>query len=189
MTTQLSPKERTYLLKLARESITKAVLNQPLPEIDRESLPPALSQPGASFVTLTIEGDLRGCIGSLEAYQSLVNDVQERAVQAALEDYRFPPLSAEEIDLVKIEISHLTPPLPLKYDTPEELPNLLKPGEDGVILQQGLRRATFLPQVWEQLPDPEVFLSHLCAKMGASPNLWRNNMLQVGIYHVEEFHE
>jgi AMMECR1 domain-containing protein len=79
--------------------------------------------------------------------------------------------------------------VPLKYDTPGELPILLKPGEDGVILQQGLRRATFLPQVWEQLPEPEVFLSHLCAKMGASPNLWRNTMLQVGIYHVEEFHE
>lgn len=189
MTTQLSSEERTYLLKLARESITKAVLRQPLPGIAIDSLSPALSQPGASFVTLTIEGDLRGCIGSLEAHQSLAVDVQERAVQAALEDYRFPPLSAEEIDLVNIEISRLTQPVPLKYENPEDLPGLLKPNEDGVILQQGLRRATFLPQVWDQLPNPEDFLSHLCAKMGASPNLWCNTMLQVGIYHVEEFHE
>ncbi len=189
MTNQLSPEERKYLLKLARDSITKAVLNQPIPKIDRESLTPALREPGASFVTLTIEGDLRGCIGSLEAHQSLADDVQERAVQAALEDYRFPPLSAEEIDLVNIEVSRLTHPVPLKYENPEDLPGLLNPGEDGVILQQGYRRATFLPQVWEQLPDPEDFLSHLCAKMGATPSLWRNTVLQVGIYHVEEFHE
>lgn len=189
MTPQLSPEERKYLLKLARSSISNAVRNHPLPEIKKESLSPALMQPGASFVTLTIEGDLRGCIGSLEAHQSLAEDVQERAVQAALEDYRFPPLSPEEIDLVNIEISRLTPPVPLKYEKPAELAALLKPGEDGVILQQGFRRATFLPQVWQQLPNPEDFLSHLCAKMGASSNLWRSSMLQVEIYHVEEFHE
>jgi AmmeMemoRadiSam system protein A len=189
MTTQLSSEERKYLLHLARESIARAVRNQPLPAISSETLTPALSQPGASFVTLTIEGDLRGCIGSLEAHQDLASDVQERAVQAALEDYRFPPLSAEEVDLVSIEISRLTPPVPLKYEKPEDLPGLLKPHTDGVILQHGFQRATFLPQVWDQLSDAEEFLSHLCAKMGASPNLWRNTILRVGIYHVEEFHE
>lgn len=189
MTTLLTPEERSYLLKLARDSIMNAVLHKPIPKISLTSLSPSLTEPGASFVTLTIEGDLRGCIGSLEAHQSLVEDVQERAVQAALEDYRFPPLTKEEIDLIHIEISRLTKPVALHYEKPEDLPRLLKPNVDGVILQQGFRRATFLPQVWEQLPDPQDFLTHLCAKMGTSHDLWRKAVLQVGIYHVEEFHE
>lgn len=189
MTNGLTPEERTYLLNLARDAITRAVLQQSQPPIVEEELTPVLSGAGASFVTLTINGELRGCIGSLEAHQSLAKDVRERAVQAALEDYRFPPLTKEEIDLVHIEISRLTKPFQLHYEKPEDLPRLLKPKIDGVILQHGFRRATFLPQVWDQLPDPEVFLSHLCAKMGASPDLWRKTMLQVSIYHVEEFQE
>ncbi|MBP9041112.1 MAG: AmmeMemoRadiSam system protein A [Anaerolineaceae bacterium] len=190
MTTNLlTPEERSYLLKLARDSITNAVRHKPSPHISLETLSPSLAEPGASFVTLTIDGDLRGCIGSLEAHQSLAEDVRERAAQAALEDYRFPPLAKEEIDHVKIEISRLTKPEPLIYEKPEDLPRLLKPNVDGVILQQGFRRATFLPQVWQQLPDPQDFLSHLCAKMGAPHDLWRKTILQVMIYHVEEFHE
>ncbi len=188
-TSLLTPEERVYLLKLARDSITDAVLHKPAPQISLDALSPALREPGASFVTLTIEGELRGCIGSLEAHQSLAEDVRERATQAAIEDYRFPPLSKEEIDLIQIEISRLTKPVVLRYEKPEELPNLLHPNVDGVILQQGFRRATFLPQVWEQLPDPQDFLSHLCAKMGAPHDLWRKAVLQVKIYQVEEFHE
>lgn len=188
-TTLLTPEERSYLLKLARDSITNAVLHYPPPQISPEILSPSLVEPGASFVTLTIEGDLRGCIGSLEAHQGLAEDVRERAVQAALEDYRFPPLSKEEVDLIHIEISRLTKPEALHYEKPEDLPRLLKPNIDGVILKQGFRRATFLPQVWEQLPDPQDFLSHLCTKMGAPHDLWRKAVLQVMIYQVEEFHE
>lgn len=189
MTTSLTQEERLFLLKLARESINKAVFHRPLSKVTNDSLTPSLTEDGASFVTLTIDGDLRGCIGTLEAHQGLAVDVQERAAQAAMEDYRFPPLSAEELEKVSIEISRLTKPEELKYSKPEELPGLLRPNVDGVILQHGFKRATFLPQVWEQLPDPHDFLSHLCAKMGSSPDLWKRVMLQVSIYQVEEFHE
>ncbi|KAF0111689.1 MAG: hypothetical protein FD147_700 [Chloroflexi bacterium] len=189
MENSLSDSDRKYLLSLARETITNAVNRKPLPDLHKDQLSPTLTKIGASFVTLKINGELRGCIGSLEAHQSLVEDVQEHAVQAALEDYRFPPVSIGEVPHLKIEISRLTVPVPLKYEYPLDLKDLLNPPVDGVILKDGFRRATFLPQVWQQIPDPEVFLSHLCAKMGASADLWRHKVLEVMIYHVEEFEE
>jgi len=185
----LPEKDRLFLLGLARRTIEAAVNRRPLPAWDEHELSAALTSSGASFVTLTIAGDLRGCIGSLEAHQSLVEDVREHAVQAALEDYRFPPVTAEEVDLLHIEISRLTAPVPLKYDQPGHLKDKLQPEVDGVILRDGFKRATFLPQVWRQLPDAEEFLSHLCLKMGASADLWRRKVLEVSIYHVEEFEE
>ncbi len=186
---KLTPEERSILLRLAREAIEDAVNGRPLKALDLESLPPALRQPGATFVTLTRQGELRGCIGALEAYQPLAEDVREHAVGAALQDYRFPPVQPQELPETKIEISRLTPPQPLHYETPEQLLNLLRPGIDGVILRDGLQRATFLPQVWEKLPDAKDFLDHLCLKMGAPASLWRHKRLQVYIYQVEEFHE
>lgn len=189
MPEQLSEEERRYLLTLARQSI-QAVLNRnPKPKINLETLTPALRQNGASFVTLTRKGRLRGCIGTLEAHQPLAIDVQTRAIQAATEDYRFDPLSPAELDQVKIEISRLTAPVPLVYDAPEQLPARLVPHRDGVVLEDGHRRATFLPQVWEELPDPREFLSHLCLKMGAPADLWQHRLLEVSIYQVEEFSE
>ncbi|MGB4595700.1 MAG: AmmeMemoRadiSam system protein A [Anaerolineaceae bacterium] len=189
MPTEFSTQDKAYLLKLAREAITSAVNGTPLSKITLEELPVELSVPGASFVTLTIDGQLRGCIGTLEAYQPLALDVQTRAVQAALEDYRFHPVTKNELPLINIEISRLTPAIPLNYSDPSELPGLLRPGIDGVVLGDGHRRATYLPQVWEQLPNPEEFLSSLCAKMGASRNLWRQKVLLVERYQVEEFRE
>jgi AmmeMemoRadiSam system protein A len=108
---------------------------------------------------------------------------------AALHDYRFPPLNEHELEDLKIEISSLTAPQRLIYNTPDELLAYLHPGVDGVILRDGPHRSTFLPQVWEKLPDPADFLSHLCAKMGASPNMWRYKPLQVFTYQVEKFEE
>lgn len=189
MNGSLSPDDRKRLLELAREAMTDAVTGKRKKDIDISSISDPLRQIGASFVTLTIEGDLRGCIGTLEAYQPLYRDVQDHAIQSALEDYRFPPVTAEEIPLISIEISRLTSPVPLPYKKPEELPGLLKPHVDGVILKDGFHRATFLPQVWQQLPEPPIFLSHLCQKMGAAPDLWKRKVLEVSIYHVEEFSE
>jgi len=186
---KLSPEERSILLRLARQAIEDAVQGRPLKPLDLQSLPHALRQPGATFVTLTRGGELRGCIGTLEAYQPLAEDVREHAVGAALQDYRFPPLQAEELPEIKIEISRLTPPQPLPYETPEQLLRLLRPVIDGVILRDGIHRATFLPQVWEKLPEAAEFLDHLCLKMGAPPDLWRRKHLQVYGYQVEEFHE
>ena len=189
METKLSPEDRKFLLQLARETMENAVNGKPKPQREPDSIPESCRQKGASFVTLTIEGELRGCIGTLEAYKPLFTDVQDHAVQAALEDYRFPPVSSEELPLISIEISRLTTPVPLHYDSPADLATLLKPHIDGVILKDGYRRATFLPQVWEQLPEPGMFLAHLCQKMGTSPDLWRHKVLEVSIYHVEEFSE
>jgi AmmeMemoRadiSam system protein A len=159
------------------------------PALEKDLLTPALSTIGASFVTLTIRGELRGCIGSLEGHQPLFEDVMEHAVQAALEDYRFPPVSEKEISAIKIEISRLTAPVPVSYKAPMDILTVVHAPHDGVILKDGFRRATFLPQVWSQLPDLDDFLSHLCAKMGASSDLWRRKVLEVSIYHVEEFAE
>jgi uncharacterized protein len=189
MENPLSEKDRSFLLALARTTIQKAVAHQALPTWEKKDLSEDLIRKGASFVTLTINGDLRGCIGTLEAYQSLVDDVRDHARQAALEDYRFPPVSAGEVSKLHIEISRLTAPVPLEYENVTDLSARLHPGEDGVILKDGFRRATFLPQVWDQLPEVDEFLSHLCVKMGASADLWRQKVLEVSIYHVEEFEE
>ncbi len=184
---KLTADERAVLMRIARQSLEEGVKgNMPSP-LDLASLPETLQAEGATFVTLTRKGELRGCIGALEAHQALAQDVQEHAVAAALQDYRFPPVSPEELPDIDIEISRLTPTRALEYDTPENLLKLLRPCIDGVVLKYGGRRATFLPQVWEKIPDPAVFLSYLCQKMGASPDLWQRKKLEVFIYEVEEF--
>lgn len=185
----LTKSEKSVLLDLARQAMESAVRGESGPAIELEKYSARLQQDGASFVTLTWLGMLRGCIGALDAYQPLVQDVCEHAAAAALEDYRFKPVRREELENIEIEISVLTPAVPILYDAPEELLHILRPGIDGVILRDGSRRATFLPQVWEQLPDPEDFLNHLCSKMGSPDNFWRKKKLQVEIYQVEEFHE
>ena len=185
----LNEQEKAILLSLARRSIELAVNGNPLPQLNLQEYSPLLCEIGSSFVTLMIQGELRGCIGALEPYQPLVQDVCEHAVAAALEDYRFSPLTPAEVPLIEIEISRLTTPQPLEYKDPQDLINSLRPNIDGVVLRDGLRRSTFLPQVWEKLPEPSVFLSQLCQKMGAPANLWRRKPLDVFIYQVEEFRE
>jgi AmmeMemoRadiSam system protein A len=187
----LTDGDKKILLSVAREAIVNAIQNKKVDDLDLAAYSEPLCEFGASFVTLHTKsnGHLRGCIGVLEAYQPLVKDVQQHAVAAALEDFRFPPVTVSEIHGLSIEISRLTAPVNLKYDNPQNLPGLLQPGIDGVILKDGFRKATFLPQVWEQLPDPEDFLAHLCRKMGNRPDLWKIKLLDVSIYQVEEFHE
>jgi AmmeMemoRadiSam system protein A len=189
MTVPLTDFEKQTLLRLAREAMESGVRGEKLPPLDKASLTPSLLEQGASFVTLTVHGELRGCIGALEAYQPLVDDVREHAVAAALEDPRFPPVREDELSRIQIEVSRLTPPHPLEYSDSRDLVAKLRPHVDGVILKSDFRRATFLPQVWEKLPKAEDFLDHLCSKMGARSNLWRTTKLQVFIYQVEEFHE
>lgn len=186
---RLTAEEKQILLRLAREALEHGVRGWKLPALDLSSLPERLRADGASFVTLTIGGMLRGCVGALEPYQPLAEDVREHAIAAALEDFRFPPVRPEELEHIRIEVSVLTRPQPLEYETPEDLLTRLRPRVDGVLLQDGLRRATFLPQVWEKIPDPAEFLDNLCYKMGAEPGLWRRKHLDVFTYQVEEFHE
>jgi AmmeMemoRadiSam system protein A len=186
----LTHEEREQLLRLARQAVEAAANRRRMPEIDPRAFSARLFEPGATFVTLTDpDGDLRGCIGTLDAHQPLVEDVREHAAAAATQDYRFYPVEPEEVAGLKIEISRLTAPQPLEYEHPDELLARLRPGIDGVILRDGSRRATFLPQVWEKLPNTVEFLAHLCQKMGAPPFLWKQKKLEVLTYQVEEFHE
>ncbi|GAP21205.1 AmmeMemoRadiSam system protein A [Leptolinea tardivitalis] len=185
----ISNEDRQILLELARRSIEAAARKRSLPVVHTGDYSERLQEDGASFVTLTIQGSLRGCIGTLEAYQPLVKDVVEHAAAAAVEDFRFNPVSPSEIQTIAIEISVLSKPERLIYSTTEELLEKLNPKIDGVILKDGRARATFLPQVWEQLPDKNEFLSHLCNKMGSPSNLWKIKNLEVFTYQVEEFHD
>jgi AmmeMemoRadiSam system protein A len=116
-------------------------------------------------------------------------DVQEHAIAAGLNDFRFPKVTVRELPLIKIEVSVLTPRSRVNYEQPQDLTFKIKPFVDGVILQDGIHKATFLPQVWEKLPQPEEFLSHLCMKMGASGDIWRKKLLDVFVYQVQDFQE
>jgi uncharacterized protein len=189
MNEYLTEAEKKTLLQLAREAIECGVRGERLPALDQAALTLILQAKGASFVTLTEHGQLRGCIGALQPHQSLAEDVREHAVAAALEDHRFPPVEPHELSKIEIEISRLTTPEPLSYTSPDDLLAKLRPGVDGVILRDGLRRATFLPQVWEKIPDKAGFMNQLCAKMGLAQDTWRHKQFQILVYQVEEFRE
>ena len=190
MEDKLTFEEQQTLLRMARDAMERGVRGEKLMPLDKSTLSPRLREEGASFVTLTLDGQLRGCIGGLEARQSLAEDVRQHAVAAALEDPRFHPVSERELNGIQIEVSRLTRPHPLEYKDANDLLSQLRPHVDGVILHDGIyHRGTFLPQVWEKIPDPAEFLNNLCYKMGVSKNLWRNKHLDVLTYQVEEFHE
>ncbi len=189
MEDKLTLEEQKTLLRMARDAMERGVKGEKLPPMDDSILPAHLREQGASFVTLTVRGQLRGCIGALEPYRPLAEDVREHAVAAALEDPRFPPVNERELNGIEIEVSRLTRPIPLDYNDANDLLSKLRPQVDGIILRDAFHRATFLPQVWEKIPDPVEFLNNLCYKMGASPDLWRRKHLDVLIYQVEEFHE
>jgi AmmeMemoRadiSam system protein A len=190
MQEKLTLEEQKILLRLAREAMERGVKGQELLPLDPSALSPNLCEAGSSFITLTVHGELRGCIGSLDADKSLVEDVRDHAVAAALKDPRFPPVREEELSGIQIEVSRLTRPIPLEYEDANDLLSKLHPFLDGVILRDtSYRRATFLPQVWEKIPEREEFLNNLCYKMGVKYDLWRSKHLEVLIYQVEEFHE
>lgn len=183
--------ERRALLELAREAIRSRlageapVLPHGLPgSIAWASLPPALRAPGAAFVTLHRAGELRGCIGSLEARRPLAEDVAANARAAAFEDPRFPPLAAWELAGLSIHLAIVGPSVPLPAESEAELLATLRPGHDGLVLADGPFRATFLPAVWESLPDPRDFLAHLKHKAGLPRDYW-SPTLRFRRYSVE----
>ncbi len=189
MTTKLSPEMGEILIKTVRQTLETRLNGQQIHPLDMDNIPSVLKERGASFITLTKRGQLRGCVGSIEATLPFIQDVQERAIGAGFDDPRFPPLTEAELPEIRIEVSLLTKPELLEYQSPDDLVKKLRPGIDGVILKHQYRRATFLPQVWEQLPTPEIFLDRLCLKMGLDPAAWRTIHLQVEIYQVEKFVE
>lgn len=173
------------LLSIARHAIGEALaIAVPTPDTTAA----ALQAPGATFVTLTQDGRLRGCIGSLEAWRPLRDDVRANACAAAFRDPRFAPLAAEEFYRTRIEVSLLTPAIPLAFSSEAEALAALRPGFDGVILGCGTRRATFLPQVWEQLPDPKAFIRQLKQKAGLPADYW-SPQLTLATYRVDKWKE
>jgi AmmeMemoRadiSam system protein A len=190
MVENYTPEEQTILLKIVRTTLETATAGQATPLPDLQTLPEALREPRACFVTLhTRDGELRGCTGTLTARRPLAHEVSYIAIQTAFHDPRFRPLTVEELDRVTIEVSVLTEPQPLNYEDAADLVAKLRPNVDGVILRKGYASATFLPQVWEQLPKPEAFLSHLCLKAGLSADAWRKGRLEVQTYQVQYFEE
>ncbi len=185
----LTEAQRKFLLNLARNTIKAASRRESLPVVDENSLDEKLKAKTACFVTLTKDGNLRGCIGHISAIEPLYKAVIENAHAAAMYDTRFEPVKYNEVNDIEIEISILTEPKELNYNSIEDLLSKLRPGIDGVILNIGGRRSTFLPQVWEQLPDKIDFLNHLSLKAGCAPVDWRKPGTKVYIYQVEKFSE
>ena len=189
-TNLLNEEQGQGLVLLARQTIQARFkagsVAVPLPAALRDA---ALLDNRGTFVTLKINNQLRGCIGNINAESSIVEGVKRNSLNAAFNDYRFRPLNEEELDDTHIEVSILTNPQPLEYTDANNLIAKIRPNEDGVILRQGSASATFLPQVWKQLPNPAEFLTHLCQKAGLSGEAWRNSKLEVQTYQVQYFEE
>lgn len=175
--------ERAQLLALARAAIAAGIAGERL-DVERESLAPALTVRRASFVTLYLHGRLRGCMGTLEARRTLAEDVAEMAYAAAFRDPRFPRLDAPEFDATELHVAVLGTPEPLAFASEEDLLRQLRPGIDGVVFYDRLRRATFLPSVWEMLAEPREFLGRLKEKAGLPRDHWSDSV-RVERYTVE----
>ncbi len=174
------------LITLARNAIASQ-LNISHPE-DVDDSVDWLQQHGASFVTLTKNDELRGCIGSLQSYQSLADDVRANAIAAAFHDTRFAPLSRDEYDKIKVEVSVLSPMQVVDFSSQDDLLSQLRPNIDGVVLEYAGHRGTFLPQVWEQIPDKQSFLNQLKLKAGLPVDFW-DSSLKIQRYQVSKYHE
>ena len=180
----MSADKGAILLAIARAAISSA-LGRPC---SADESAPWLMEPCACFVTLTQNGQLRGCIGSLEPRRSLLIDIKSNAVSAALHDTRFMPMSAEELDRTDIEVSLLSLAAPIKFKDEADLQRSLRPGVDGVIFEFNGYRSTFLPQIWKQLPKPAQFMAHLKRKAGFPDDFWDENV-KISRYSVVSYFE
>lgn len=185
---QLTEEEGRYLLQVARKTIEKALFKQE-GEFEEEPTSEKYHEKRGTFVTLTSDGNLRGCIGHIIPDETLIEGIRINAINAAFRDPRFPKLDKKEWPKIKIEISILTEPKILSYKNADDLLQKLRPGIDGVILKEDYRQSIFLPQVWEQLPDKEEFLTHLCLKGGMDAYAWKKGKLEVSTYQVQAFEE
>ncbi len=180
----LTEQERQLLLQLARESIRHGTRYGIPLAVDLNQLPLPLRQVRATFVTLEEMGQLRGCIGSLEARRPLAEDVAQNAFAAAFRDPRFPPVTEQEVDKLDIHISVLSPMKEIRFRTEQDLLEQIRPGIDGLVLEEGPYRGTFLPAVWESLPDKQDFLRHLKMKAGLPADYW-SDTIRVWRYTTE----
>jgi len=185
----LDDSARGMLLKCARSAISSVLTPASEEAGCPASAPNSLRQPRGCFVTLTIRGRLRGCIGTIEPILPLPDAVMRNARSAAFHDHRFSPVTADELKKIVIEVSVLTPPRRLAFADSQDLIQKLKPGKHGVIIHHYGRSAVFLPQVWKQLPNTEQFLANLCLKCGLSAEAWRESGMEVSVYEAEHFSE
>ncbi|MBU7014977.1 MAG: AmmeMemoRadiSam system protein B [Theionarchaea archaeon] len=183
----LNEQEQRFLLQLARQTLEQYLSEGTFPDVDESDISQQLKENGACFVTLNKKGMLRGCIGTFTWGTPLYRAVMKNSVNAALRDPRFMPLTYDELGEVSVEISVLTTPHRIWYKDNEDLCEKIR--EKGVIVTWGRQKATYLPQVWEQLPDPEEFLSQLCVKAGLSADYWKQGRLMVQVYTAQVFHE
>lgn len=184
----LAARDRAALLKVARASIEHGLQSDRALAVTATDYPESLRPWRATFVTLEIAERLRGCIGTLEARLPLVSDVAAHAFGAAFSDPRFLPLERDEFSRLHIHVSVLSPAEPLRFHSQDELLGQLRPGVDGLVLHYRRHRGTFLPAVWESLPEPLAFLTHLKAKAGLSPDFWSDE-IEVKRYTTESFGE
>ncbi len=176
------------LFDIAREALRRSTLHREMQWLpDLKPLPEPLHQPAATFVTLHTNGQLHGCIGSVEPRLPLAWDVAKNAIAAAHHDPRFPPLRPEELDRTEVEISLLSPLQELPYTDFQDLVRKVRPGIDGVMVERGWQRGLLLPQVWEDLPDPVRFLEHVALKAGAGPEIYMDPKTRVYIFQVHSF--
>jgi len=187
MTTPLyNQQQQTTLLQLAHASVKHGLSHGQALPVNPVDFEPRLQETGAAFVTLEKRGELRGCIGSVEAYRPLVEDVAENAWNAASRDPRFGPVTLPEYPQLHFEISILTRPVPLQFTSESDLKQQIVPDRDGLIIKAGYRRGLFLPSVWELLPDIDMFMAHLKQKAGLSANYWSGD-LQVARFYSFAF--
>ena len=186
-TKQLTKHEQDFLIKLARETVEEYVKNKKKPKVDEKELTPALKKVQGCFVTLNKNHNLRGCIGHILPKEELYKCIIDNAVNAAVNDHRFNPVTEDELNEIEIEISVLTVPQRLEFSSGEDLKSKLKPKIDGIVLKKGFYQSTYLPQVWEQLSDKELFLSSLCRKAGLSSECWKDTSTQVYTYQAFVF--
>jgi AmmeMemoRadiSam system protein A len=172
----VNSREKQILLDLAKSSILHGLQGGKPLKIDPADFSPALLEPRATFVTLHRNHELRGCIGMLKAVRPLAEDIAENAFAAAFRDHRFPPLAADEFEQLVIHLSILTEPEPISFDSEEDLLAQLRPRIDGLIIEENGRRGTFLPTVWETLPNPKQFLRHLKQKAGLPADYWSDSV-------------
>ena len=185
----LTSGDQKYLLTLARNTLTHYLSGKPIQALDKKKLSPALIEKRGCFVTLEKKGNLRGCIGYIQPVKSLCECVMENAVNAAKQDPRFPEVNFDELNVITIEISALTVPEPLGIKNRKTLLQVLVPGRDGVILSNGWKNSTFLPQVWKHFGDTESFLNALCEKGGMPGGCWEDENTEIFTYHAEVFKE
>jgi AmmeMemoRadiSam system protein A len=182
----LSEQDKKTLLEIARASVKSGLQHDCPLSVDPNTYPEHLRTNKATFVTLNINNQLRGCIGTLQARQPLVNDVAEHAYAAAFRDPRFRPMTEEEFPELQFHISILGETEPLEFSSEQDLLEQMRPGIDGLVLSDGFHKGTFLPSVWESLPTPVEFLRHLKQKAGLPPDYWSDS-IRVERYTVEEF--